>query len=334
MILASLFILMPWPQAIDSRPQVPVPSLAASHQSGGQGSGKATSGYDDFDRADAFDLGADWTVVTGPITILGNRAHLPGIGSGTCTLNNVNAPYASSSVSIEADSDGQLFCSVGVLTAYSASRAAVNVKVVDNDVDGLFDSVWFTLGTTGLSWGSSQYVHNFATPTQTLKLTATIDMNGDRAVATIENHASGATEIFHGDNVSNIASGLGTGFGLAVSGRAYADNFEVNGGGAQMQLSASGAPGGVMSFDATGATPGATVAIIWSLSLGSYMVPNNFPCAGTELGLGNPLGWALVGANAIGVANLTRFVPPGAAGRVHMQALDLSSCGLSNVISL
>ena len=159
-------------------------------------------------------------------------------------------------------------------------------------------------------------------------------MVATRAVFTVDNDTSGNSEVFYGDNLLAVAGGLGTGFGMGTFGLVFADDYVVNGGGSQMQLSASGAPGGVMSFDASGATPGATVAIIWSFSLGNYMVPGGFPCAGTELGLGTPLSWAFVGANASGDANLTRFVPPGARGRIHVQALDLSSCGLSNVVSL
>ena len=44
--------------------------------------------------------------------------------------------------------------------------------------------------------------------------------------------------------------------GLAVTGRAFADDFEVRAFSAPLQLTATGSPGGAMIFEVVGAAPG------------------------------------------------------------------------------
>jgi hypothetical protein len=317
-------------QPIDATLDTQMPPIQLGN--GGFGT-QATGGFDDFDRANSGDLGAGWTLQSGSIGISGNRAQ--GITNlSMSVINGVNDNYATSTMSAKVDNGGAGLAYVALVAGFSDTSNNVFVKLQDNNSDSLMDRVFFYYGNNGGNWGSSVWYYDLAVPTATATIHLSFDNGGDRAVFAVDNDTSGNTEVFYGDNLLSAAGGLGTGFGMGTFGIALADDYTVNDGGSQMQLTASGAPGGVMSFDASGATPGTAVAIIWSFSLGNYIVPNNFPCAGTELGLGNPLGWTLVNANAGGVANLTRTVPAGAAGRVHVQALDLSTCGLSNVLSL
>jgi len=333
MLLTTLLAVAPLAaaqQPIDATLDTQMPPIQLGN--GGFGT-QATGGFDNFDRADSGDLGPDWTMQSGAIGIASNQAQ--GITSlSIATLNGVNDNYASSTMSAKVDNGGAGLAYIALVAGYADTTNNVFVKLQDNNSDSLMDRVFFYYGNNGGSWGSSTYYYDLAVPTATATVHLSFDMGGDRAVFAVDNDTSGNTEVFYGDNLLGVAGGLGTGFGMGTFGIGIADDYTVNDGGSQMQLTASGAPGSVMSFDASGATPGSTVAIIWSFSLGNYLIPGGFPCAGTELGLGTPVGWSLVSANASGVANLTRFVPARAAGLAHVQALDLSTCGLSNVLSL
>jgi len=63
------------------------------------------------------------------------------------------------------------------------------------------------------------------------------------------------------------------------------------------------------------------------------------PSAG---GLGTGFGMGTFGpyyadeyeVNGGGTASLSRYVGPGAVGRIHVQGIDQSTCGLSNELSL
>ncbi|MFG0329019.1 MAG: hypothetical protein ACF8PN_03885 [Phycisphaerales bacterium] len=107
------------------------------------------------------------------------------------------------------------------------------------------------------------------------------------------------------------------------------------GGGAVPTLIVDGICPGVMTFTAENMTPGGNVAFIYAFNTGSQTIPAGNPCAGTQLGLDRS---ARLGttqrADASGVAVITPNVPAQACGNVFIQALDLSSCGTTNVVGL
>lgn len=103
-----------------------------------------------------------------------------------------------------------------------------------------------------------------------------------------------------------------------------------------ISLTATGSPGTYMTFDIAGATPGGAVAYLYAYGLGSHAVFN--PLAGAYLttGLSN-VGFTNAGiffASAAGTFSLSSFVPVGAAGNIHVQAVDATSNTVSNVIGL
>ncbi len=99
-------------------------------------------------------------------------------------------------------------------------------------------------------------------------------------------------------------------------------------------LSSTGACGGIMNFHVSGATPGSAVAYVYARGLGNYVIGNG-PCGGTMLGLDASVKLGgISNANASGDATFSTQVPAGACGRIWVQALDISNCGLTNVIAL
>jgi PKD repeat protein len=88
------------------------------------------------------------------------------------------------------------------------------------------------------------------------------------------------------------------------------------------------------SYVVTGATPGRTVGVFTGLTLGGSIV-NQGSCGGIPIGISTPN--RLVGkavANASGIATILGTPPAGSAGKMfHFQAVEPSSCRVSNVIS-
>jgi hypothetical protein len=102
----------------------------------------------------------------------------------------------------------------------------------------------------------------------------------------------------------------------------------------QLALSVSG-PCTQPVFDIAGNTSNHPVALLWAFGPGSQVIPGCYPCAGTMLGLNSSVKiGATLTADAAGQAGFTLRVPAGACGRIWLQALDLSTCGLSPVVQL
>lgn len=334
MLLTALLTLSPLvaPQhPIDVTLDAPI-APTSLFPGGGVGT-QGTNGFDDFNRANSGDLGPDWTNQTGAIGITGNRAQ--GITNASMfTLNGVDDSYDTATMSCLVDNGNAGVAYVALVAGFADSSNSIFVKLQDNDSDSLMDRVFFYYGNNGGTWGSTTYYYDLAVPTATATIHLSFDNGGDRAVFTVENDTSGGTEIFYGDNLLSVAGGLGTGFGIGTFGQCFADDYTVNNGGAQMRLEAEGKPGRSMRFTITGATPGSGVALMYAIGPGNYVIPNGLPCAGTELGLLRPKGFVTVTADVTGTAVHTQLVPIGALGVAHLQAIDLATCGLSQVLPL
>ncbi|MFW5652810.1 MAG: hypothetical protein ACOC0P_02090 [Planctomycetota bacterium] len=91
---------------------------------------------------------------------------------------------------------------------------------------------------------------------------------------------------------------------------------------------------GPVTVDVTGVTPNGRIALLFGASQGSTIIPPNFACAGTQLGI--TAGVQLVNtvsADANGEAQFVGNAPPAACGR-FLQVLDLTTCNTSNVIQV
>ena len=112
------------------------------------------------------------------------------------------------------------------------------------------------------------------------------------------------------------------------------DNVAYEDGGANLRLAFSGNCPGTGTFDVIGATPSGNVALVYGFGDGPTTIPNTFPCAGTVLNVGNPnLDNRVISADANGNATFSTFIPAAACGAVKVQALDLGSCAVSNVVN-
>ncbi|NQU47759.1 MAG: hypothetical protein HQ519_03855 [Planctomycetes bacterium] len=150
-------------------------------------------------------------------------------------------------------------------------------------------------------------------------------------------HSSGPISIPGPTPVPFSFSGSNIGL-VSIDGTSYSwspciDQHAFSGG---LSLTSAGTPGGSMTFDVSGATNNGPVALIYAFGLGNHSATN--PITGNTLVTGlSSTGFTLGFAGpADGSGNMshTTFVPGAAAGLVAVQAIDLLSDGLSNVVSL
>lgn len=298
-------------------------------------SSRASSAFDDFNRANSTNMGADWTE-SGDIEIYNN------MGRGVSSLSYMNhtsaaAPYATSTYSSRFDTTGGLVY-VAMMAGFANGSDNVFVKVQDNNSDGWYDRVFFYYGNNGGPWAgyTGSYYYDLATPTVSGTMTLSFDNAGDDAVLTINNDASGATEVFVCGGLAVNSGYLGDGAGVGTYGQCLFDDWSFNGGGGGFALSTTGAPGGTMTFDCSGATPGGPVAYCYAFGLGSYSGVNPYTGNTVTTGLSSfRFNVAFIGgADGSGNISHSANVPAGAAGVVHVQCVDLLSDATSNVVSL
>jgi len=102
---------------------------------------------------------------------------------------------------------------------------------------------------------------------------------------------------------------------------------------ATLSLSITGDCPGRNRFVVTRATANNRVALVYGFGDGPTIIPNNFTCAGTSLSVGAPsLGYQVVATDRFGQVDVSANIGADACGRLRVQALDLATCRLSNVV--
>jgi hypothetical protein len=117
----------------------------------------------------------------------------------------------------------------------------------------------------------------------------------------------------------------------------WAEAVFVEGATAKFSLWLSGTSGGQVGVKIAGATPGGQVGVAWAKGGGGPTpIPAGFPCAGVMMNLNSTM--SLLGvatADATGKAMIgPQFVPSSAVGTIRVQAIDLTTCEVSNRVIL
>lgn len=131
-------------------------------------------------------------------------------------------------------------------------------------------------------------------------------------------------------NITEMTIGAEAIFGPEINGF---DNITLMRGPFFLEL--YGSCPGPMKALVTGATSRGNVALVRGLGSGNIRIPNNAPCAGTQLGLDASA--TLVGiirADSGGALLVESNAPPAACGQILLQAVDLETCRTSNVKGL
>jgi len=117
----------------------------------------------------------------------------------------------------------------------------------------------------------------------------------------------------------------------------WAEAVFVEGPAPSFSLWFSGTSNGQMGVKLSGATPGGQVGFAWAKGGGGPTpIPPGLPCAGVMMNLNSTmslLGVATADGNGKAVLG-PQFVPSSAVGTIRVQAIDLSTCAVSNKVIL
>ena len=298
---------------------------------GTSNSSRAAAGCDDFNRANNASMGPDWTEQTGDIEVFNNQGHGL-VNFSLMTHNPTSGGYIGSTVSTRFDHGGGLNY-VATVAGYANLSDCIFVKIQDNNIDGLYDRVFFYRGNSGGSWGQPNYYFDLATPTVSGTMTMSFDATGDIAYLDVDNDASGLVESFASSGLLAVAGVMGTGYGIGTYGPALFDDVSINGGcgGSGLAYAITGlVGGGTATLTVSGATVGGGVLIGYSLTGAG---PTNTPFGPVDMS--SPITQLpVLTANAAGVASMTTGVPGRATGHtVYTQAADLSTSTLTNSLA-
>lgn len=324
-------------QVVDHDPTVlPFHQSTSVFAGGGGQSTASTSGCDHFNRSNSFDLGASWVVEGGSYEIRSEFLRSRNSEISLAIFQDAAADYRTSKVSSYFQTNGQKLYYIALVAGYQDEDNCVHVKVQDADYDTLVDRVYFRYGNNKAPWNAQNYFFDLETPTAFGTMTLTFRNNGDVARLEIDNPFSGEVEIFECSGLSAKAGLLGSGFGVGTYGDCYVDDFDVNDGTCPegFEMNVSGTPGTRMTFEILGATPNEFVAVIFGNGAGSSSIPNNLSCAGTTIGMTTPLDYVPARADAAGTVILSTNVPAGAAGSIYVQAVDITTCEVTDAILL
>jgi hypothetical protein len=293
---------------------------------------RAASECDDFNRADGA-VGGDWTVQSNSYSIISDECY-GAYGNGWMMHNSAAAGYDGTSCEFDLTPNPTVLTYVAAVTGIGNEQ--LYTKVQAQGGTGMYNYIGAYVGFNG--GGSSGYGGFFGI-TPVTGGHVTVSHTTDNTKVEIDENYDGVTDYtydYPGLSTSGLAGQLGTGAGVGTW-DAYFDNWNFNDGcGGGFSLATTGSAGGPMTFDVSGATATGPVALCYAFGTGSHAGYN--PISGNVVVTGlssTRFTVAKVGASDInGDFSYGTPVPGGAAGVVSVQAIDLISDAVSNVVNL
>ena len=188
--------------------------------------------FDDFNRANSTNLGPNWSEVNGDFVIDGNQAR------GNVTFANdtwmVYTGFAKTYQNTKVRMDfsrfpnDNLFAAGLVFGADPNTWGGVAILVQDNDLNGLFDRIFFEAAVNAGAWFSQPTPIFYDLPTQISagQLTVWAEDNGDRAVARVEDNAGNLLGTYSAAGIVGTPfAPTGTRAGVWVRSKSRVDNF-------------------------------------------------------------------------------------------------------------
>lgn len=315
---------------------------------------RATTGCDDFNRTTG--LGTDWAPTFGGPMLINN-----GYGSvqwGNAQYVPASVSYDAASITIDLPDNPQALRYGAVMIGLGGVENLFVKLQCTAATPGVYDAVGFYTGQgtdTSATTGFGGFF-GLVTPVTGGWMTIYTDPTGDELHMDLDTNRDGVVDFAliapnstltaNGSLLTSFAPGT---FGMGVGIGAYGDgvtpdldDFELNGGCVPQgpTLSILGSCPGVIGVDVTGMTPNGQIALVVGAS-GSFAVPANRPCPGTQLNL-NPMlipngpRYFVLSADANGDLNIPALAnaPNAACGFAQLVALDLTICAVTNVASL
>lgn len=184
-------------------------------------SAMSASFFDDFNRANSANLGANWVNATGSVGIVNNAAQAPSQSTNVALVNGYSDTVQNTTISFDVAHSSNTVAFAGAVLGHSSSSMSAFIKVQDNTSAGNFNRVFFYIGNNGAG-GSLGFVD------MTGFSSARIYVGFTGTVATLGVDSNFDTVIDQSYSADYGATGFGTGAGLTAFGDARIDNYAIN----------------------------------------------------------------------------------------------------------
>ncbi|PCJ53436.1 MAG: hypothetical protein COA70_09055 [Planctomycetota bacterium] len=306
---------------VDRTLQLGTAPLQSTFMGGGTSALGASSGFDDFNRADG-PLGADWGGGIGSFVINNNELANIGTAIGWVGYNAATSLYDQAVIEFDLLPNPTALAYGAAITGAGGSDNTYT-KIQSNSGNGFYDFIGFyhLNGSNGpIGYGSFVGI----TPVTGGRVRIYVSNAGDTMNVDIDEDIDGVFE-YHYENpgivTSGLAASLSDGVGISAYGSiSRVDNFSLNGAGAEPILAIESiVPDQYITFNIENLSSGSTAVLVLS-SVGPG--PTVTPYGEIEVSLP----WRrtpLFPADANGVVNFTSTLPPGASGATfYMQAVE------------
>jgi hypothetical protein len=190
--------------------------------------------FDDFNRPDGTSLGPDWFEDNGDFVIQGNRAkgNVPFANDTWMHHTAFAQGYTQAKARAEfSQSAGDSFFGAGLAIGLDPNTwGGIAVLVQDNDLDGLFDRIFFHAAINAGAWFSqpTPVFYDFATPIDAGQLTVWAQDGGDLAVARVEDASGNLVGVFTAAGIVGTPfAPTGTRAGIWARSRPFFDDFHA-----------------------------------------------------------------------------------------------------------
>lgn len=184
-------------------------------------SAMSASFFDDFNRANSGNLGANWVNATGSIGIVNNAAQAPSQSTNVALVNGYSDTVQNTSISFDVLHSTSSVTYAAAVLGHSSSSNSAFIKVQDNTSSGTFNRVFFYIGDNGAG-GSLGFFD------MTAFSTARIYVSFAGSVATLGVDSNFDTVIDQSYSADYGSTSFGTGAGLGAYGSASIDNYAIN----------------------------------------------------------------------------------------------------------
>lgn len=178
----------------------------------------ASSFFDDFNRADSGDLGANWTLQNGSIGISSNMAMAPSQDLHLATVNGYSDTAENTTITFDVFNNGSSTQYAAAVLGYANNSQCLFVKVQNNGGSG-FGSYGFYYGNNG--GGEFGSLANTYTSAR-----VTVSYSGTTATMSIDGDINGSIDETLSHDYGSTT--LGTGAGLGAYGSGMIDNYTIN----------------------------------------------------------------------------------------------------------
>lgn len=231
-----------------------------------------------FNRANGTNLGVDWTEVNSDAVISGNRlqGNSP-FDLGWCVHNTFNASYADTVVRSAWSMNGGGGDRISIIVGATTSTwSAIEVRIADNNGDGLADRIFWNASVNAGAWYSGPSFANLSAPMASGLATVWFTNGGNTVNLALTDTTTNVTQNYSASGIL-VSPPTGTKVGIGYFGNGYADDFRAWMGGptgpscTMTQTRVNGSP----TLLVTEAASNSGVAIAYSVT-GAGPIPSPF----------------------------------------------------------